>query len=145
MLKIFKLVKVYVRTLSHIHTIKIKISIWRSHFHFLSCIEHQLSISSTFFGRVFCTKVLFSSYVFGNKKHFRTKNAREKHWWNCLQNCYWSLKIAVFAVFESANSQNQECNSKTANREERLYYSWLSQPSIGKVGYSLGPLLFRGS
>jgi len=45
---------------------------------------HQVSISSTFYARIFCTKVLFSSYILA-KKHFRTKNASVKCWCNWLQ------------------------------------------------------------
>jgi len=44
----------------------------------------QVSISSTFFSRVFRTKV-HSNPNSKQRKDFRTKNAREKRWWNWLQ------------------------------------------------------------
>ncbi len=55
----------------------------------------EQSISSMFYARVFCMRVvfrqLFSSLNRKNKfvilaPKFRTKNVRVKRWWNCLQN-----------------------------------------------------------
>jgi len=67
----------------------------------------QVSISSTFYMRVFCTKVLFSCYVLA-KKDFRTKNGRVKCWWNWPQQCQelsrscnGSCPVSCFCPFSS--------------------------------------------
>ena len=43
---------------------------------------HLVLISPTFFARLFCTNILFSSYVLALVPKFCTKNMSIKHWWN---------------------------------------------------------------
>jgi len=54
-----------------------------------------VSISSKFYAHIFCTKVLFSSYILATKSPFVWKTRTKKCWWNWLQVCADNLHITT--------------------------------------------------
>ncbi len=55
-----------------------------THLSLISNDSQLVSISSTFFACIFCTKVLFPSYILATKSTFLQKNSSEKYLWNWL-------------------------------------------------------------
>ncbi len=61
---------------------------------------NQVSISSTFYARVFHTKVLFCQNV-TRENHFRTKKTCTKCWWNWLWSCFLTCVTSKYVLASS--------------------------------------------